>query len=148
MRRGGPGRRSPVVFGAAPPPRRPGLEEEGAADQRRDNVLSVRITADALLAVDLLVHAGVARSRSEAAALLIEAGVRSNRALFERIEGLKEELADLRSLASQLAVPRSGAGSAPGDAGRASGATVTPASGVEGEPVHPPRGPESSPQAR
>jgi hypothetical protein len=79
-------------------------------------VLAVRVTPDALLAVDVLVHAGLARSRSEAAALLIDAGVRSNRALFAKIESLKEELTQLRALAQGLqaeGTPGQGGGGEP-----------------------------------
>jgi hypothetical protein len=90
--------------------------EGGEAEARREAVLAVRVTPDALLAVDVLVHAGLARSRSEAAALLIDAGVRSNRALFAKIESLKEELTQLRALAQGLqaeGTPGQGGGGEP-----------------------------------
>ncbi len=93
MRRGG---RAPEGPGEVPARR-------GEGQERRDNVISVRVTSEALLAIDMLVHGGVARSRSEAAALLIEAGVRSNRTLFQKISTLRQELSELHTLAADLA---------------------------------------------
>jgi|GEM_PF-4909914 len=79
------------------------LSVDDAGDNRRDGVISVRVTGSTLLCIDLLLHAGVARSRSDAAALLIDSGIRSKKALFDKIEALKQDIADIRTLAEGLA---------------------------------------------
>lgn len=118
MREGGPG-------GGGGGPR--GARAEG--EERRDNVMSVRVTNEALLAIDMLVHGGVARSRSEAAALLIEAGVRSNHTLFQKISTLREELSELHILAAELTRGERPAGDAPPAAAGSPGADTAESSG-------------------
>lgn len=69
----------------------------------RDNVLSLRIGDAELAAVDALVDIGVAKSRSEAAAWLLSAGIKANEALFEKSRTLLEEVRRLREEAQRLA---------------------------------------------
>ena len=91
--------------------------------------MSVRVTNEALLAIDMLVHGGVARSRSEAAALLIEAGVRSNHTLFQKISTLREELSELHTLAAELTRGERPAGDAPPAVAVSPGAGTAESSG-------------------
>ena len=64
--------------------------------QSRGNVVMVRVNDEALAHLDMLVEAEIAKSRSESAALLINEGIRANRALFERIGSITSQIADLR----------------------------------------------------
>ena len=57
---------------------------EGAFNARK-KVVMVRLNDDSVERLDDLVEAGIAGSRSEAAAYLIGEGVEANRALFDRI---------------------------------------------------------------
>jgi Arc/MetJ-type ribon-helix-helix transcriptional regulator len=66
---------------------------------RRSNVVMVRLTDDAVSHLDLLVDAGLFNSRSEAAAFLVGAGIEANRELLAQtakhgaeIKKVREEL--------------------------------------------------------
>jgi hypothetical protein len=69
----------------------------GTALQNRGNVVMVRINDEALKVLDMLVEAEVVKSRSQAAAYLINAGIENNQALFDKIRETTEKIAALRS---------------------------------------------------
>ena len=69
----------------------------GEALQSRGNVVMVRVNDDTLLHLDMLVQSELCKSRSEAAALLIAEGIKSNQQLFDRIRKITDQIADLRS---------------------------------------------------
>lgn len=69
----------------------------GEALQGRGNVVMVRVNDDTLSHLDMLVEAELAKSRSEAAAMLITEGIKSNQQLFERIREITDKIAGLRS---------------------------------------------------
>ena len=58
----------------------------------RDSVVMVRVNKESLAKLDDLVEAGIANSRSEAAAFLIAEGTKSRSDLFEKIAGKVEEI--------------------------------------------------------
>lgn len=68
----------------------------GEALQGRGNVVMVRVNDDTLAHLDMLVEAEMARSRSEAAALLISEGMKTNGPLFDRIRQITDQIAALR----------------------------------------------------
>lgn len=68
----------------------------GEALQGRGNVVMVRVNDETLAHLDMLVEAELARSRSEAAALLIGEGMKANAPLFERIRQITDQIAALR----------------------------------------------------
>ena len=80
-----------------------GATERGAAEGTRDTVISFRASDDDAAAVEALVEVGIMRTRSEAAAWLLHSGVNANRALFERVAGLKRDIASLREEARKIA---------------------------------------------
>jgi hypothetical protein len=82
----------------------------------RDNVVTLRVTDEDIAAVDALVDVGISRTRSEAAAWLLHAGLEANRALFERARGIAEEVRRLREEAQQLAREHAVEAGAPVDA--------------------------------
>ncbi len=69
----------------------------GEALQGRGNVVMVRVNDDTLEHLDMLVEAELARSRSEAAALLISEGMKANQQLFSRIREITDQISALRS---------------------------------------------------
>lgn len=68
-----------------------------SALENRGNVVMVRVNDEALRHLDMLVEAEVTSSRSESAAFLINEGIRANSALFDKIRGITEQIADLRA---------------------------------------------------
>jgi hypothetical protein len=68
----------------------------------RGNVLMVRVNDETLKAIDMLVEAGVCKSRSEGAAFLMNQGIEASSALFERIGGITDQIAELRSQLRQV----------------------------------------------
>ena len=83
---------------------------------RRSNVVMVRLTDDAVLHLDQLVDAGLFSSRSEAAAFLVGAGIDANRELLTQtakhgaeIKKVREELrqAIVKSLRNRKPQPTS-----------------------------------------
>lgn len=68
----------------------------GDALQGRGNVVMVRINDEALSYLDMLVEADVVKSRSEAAAWLINEGVNANQSLFEKIGEVTQQISALR----------------------------------------------------
>ena len=70
----------------------------------RNTVMTIRVTDEANKKLNMLVNAGIFKSRSESAAFLIEEGIKSQEKLFgkiterlETIEKLKSELKDIVS---------------------------------------------------
>ena len=68
----------------------------------RGNTVMVRVNDEALAKLDMLVSSGICKSRSESAAFLLQRGIDSSAALFDRIadvtakiDTLQAELADL-----------------------------------------------------
>jgi Arc/MetJ-type ribon-helix-helix transcriptional regulator len=70
-----------------------------------DYVVAVKVSPDAQDKLEQLVQAGVFRSRAEAAGFLIEEGIKTQSALFERVKGKLAEIerlkAELRGLVAQ-----------------------------------------------
>ena len=68
----------------------------GDALQGRGNVVMVRVNDEALGYLDMLVEADVVKSRSEAAAWLINEGVQANLSLFQKIGEVTNQISALR----------------------------------------------------
>lgn len=69
----------------------------GEALQGRGNVVMVRVNDETLQHLDMLVEAELARSRSEAAAMLITEGMKVNKQVFDRIREITDQIQALRS---------------------------------------------------
>ena len=71
----------------------------------RDSVVMVRVDKESLAKLDDLVDAGLANSRSEAAAYLIGEGVKSRKGMFdkiaEKIENIRKAKEELREILEQ-----------------------------------------------
>ena len=71
----------------------------------RDSVVMVRVDKESLAKLDDLVEAGLANSRSEAAAYLISEGVKSRKGMFdkigEKIENIRKAKEELREMLEQ-----------------------------------------------
>jgi hypothetical protein len=65
--------------------------------QNRDNVVMVRVHKDTLRQLDMLVDGEITRSRSESAAFLIGEGIKANKALFDKIKGVTDQIEKLRA---------------------------------------------------
>lgn len=72
---------------------------EAAKTGTRDNVIMVRVNDETFKKLNSLVEAEIFQSRSESAAFLIEAGIRAERALFEKIA---EKVSEIRRLKEEL----------------------------------------------
>jgi hypothetical protein len=62
----------------------------------RGNAVMVRVNDEALAKLDMLIAAGVCKSRSESAAFLLQCGIEGSAALFDRIESVSSKIAALR----------------------------------------------------
>jgi len=62
----------------------------------REQVVMVRVNDELLKHLDMLVEAGICRSRSSAATFMIREGIKANRALFKKISDVAEQIAALR----------------------------------------------------
>ncbi|MFN7035021.1 MAG: hypothetical protein ACK4SN_01535 [Bellilinea sp.] len=69
----------------------------GEALQSRGNVVMVRVNDETLKHLDMLVEAEIAKSRSEAAALLISEGIKHNAELFSHIQQVTDQIIQLRN---------------------------------------------------
>jgi hypothetical protein len=91
------------------------LPEEGPADfisgvreavnralSKRENVVMVRVSDEALHYLDMLVEAGITKSRSESAAFLVNEGIKASSQLFERIEEIIDQITALRQQLSAI----------------------------------------------
>jgi hypothetical protein len=67
-----------------------------AALTGRGNTVMVRVNDEALAKLDMLVQAGICKSRSESAAFLLQRGIESSGALFDRIESVTSRITALR----------------------------------------------------
>src|SRR5438132_14045277 len=78
---------------------------ERAISAKDDYMLAVKVSQDAQIKLGQLVQAGVFGTRAEAAAFLIDEGIKTQTALFERVEqtfGESERLrAELRGLVGE-----------------------------------------------
>ena len=72
---------------------------EKAISAKDDYVVAVKISPEAQDKLEQLVQAGVFRSRAEAAGFLIDEGIRTQAALFERVQ---QKLAEIERLRSEL----------------------------------------------
>jgi hypothetical protein len=70
---------------------------ERAISAKDDYVVAVKVSHNAQERLDQLVHGGVFRSRAEAAAFLIDEGIKVQSALFERVEQKLSEIERLRA---------------------------------------------------
>jgi len=72
---------------------------EKAMSAKDDYVVAVKISPEAQDKLEQLVQAGVFRNRAEAAGFLIEEGIKTQSALFERV---KQKLAEIERLRAEL----------------------------------------------
>lgn len=70
---------------------------EKAISAKDDYVVAVKISPEAQDKLEQLVQAGVFRSRAEAAGFLIDEGIRTQSALFERVQQKLGEIERLRA---------------------------------------------------
>ena len=67
-----------------------------AALSGRDNAVMVRVNDEALSKLDMLIEAGICKSRSECAAFLLQRGIDSSGALFDRIQSVTSQITKMR----------------------------------------------------
>jgi hypothetical protein len=79
------------------------LAELGQMKDAKDNVVSCRVDAQDLAAIDTLIEAGLRSTRSDAASWLIHAGIKSQAELFSRVEATVDQIRRLRQEAQTMA---------------------------------------------
>ena len=62
----------------------------------RGNAVMVRVNDEALAKLDMLVEAGICKSRSESAAFLLQRGIDSSGALYDRIQSVTSQITKMR----------------------------------------------------
>jgi Arc/MetJ-type ribon-helix-helix transcriptional regulator len=67
-----------------------------AALSGRGNTVMVRVNDEALKKLDMLVEAGICKSRSESVAFLLQRGIEGSGAIFDRIESVTAKIAKMR----------------------------------------------------
>ncbi|HKR12491.1 MAG TPA: hypothetical protein VJT15_10560 [Pyrinomonadaceae bacterium] len=72
---------------------------EKAISAKDDYVVAVKVTPESQEKLEALVQAGVFRNRAEAAAFLIEEGIKTQSALFERV---RQKLSEIERLRAEL----------------------------------------------
>src|SRR5256714_13019409 len=72
---------------------------ERAISAKDDYMLAVKVSSDASNKLGQLVQAGVFGTRAEAAAFLVDEGIKTQTALFERVE---QKLAEIERLRAEL----------------------------------------------
>jgi Arc/MetJ-type ribon-helix-helix transcriptional regulator len=72
---------------------------ERAISAKDDYVVAVKVSPAAQEKVDQLVAAGIFRNRAEAAGFLVEEGIKTQTALFERVQ---QKLAEIERLRAEL----------------------------------------------
>ena len=72
---------------------------EKAISAKDDYVVAVKISPEAQEKLEALVQAGVFRNRAEAASFLIDEGIKTQSALFERV---RQKLAEIERLRAEL----------------------------------------------
>lgn len=70
---------------------------ERAISAKDDYVVAVKISPTAQEKVDQLVQAGIFRNRAEAAGFLVEEGIKTQSALFDRVQAKLAEIERLRA---------------------------------------------------
>ena len=70
---------------------------ERALSAKDDYVVAVKVSHDAQERLEQLIQAGVFRTRAEAAAFLIDEGIKSQTELFDRVETKLSEIERLRA---------------------------------------------------
>ncbi len=72
------------------------MESLEAALTGRGNSVMVRVNDETLAKLDMLVASGICKSRAESAAILLQRGIESSGALFDRIESVTNRITQLR----------------------------------------------------
>ena len=72
---------------------------ERAMSAKDEYVVAVKVSPEAQEKVDQLVQAGIFRSRAEAASFLIDEGIKTQSALFDRVQ---QKLAEIERLRAEL----------------------------------------------
>jgi hypothetical protein len=72
------------------------VESLEAALVGRGNAVMVRVNDAALEKLDMLIASSICKSRSEAAAFLLQRGFESSAALFDRVASVTNQITDLR----------------------------------------------------
>ncbi|MBN1933564.1 MAG: hypothetical protein JW934_02805 [Anaerolineae bacterium] len=72
------------------------METLESALSGRGNAVMVRVNDEALAKLDMLVAAGICKSRSESAAFLLQRGIESSAKLFDRIESVTSKISKLQ----------------------------------------------------
>jgi hypothetical protein len=72
------------------------METLESALSGRGNSVMVRVNDEALAKLDMLVAAGICKSRSESAAFLLQRGIEASARLFDRIESVTTQITRLR----------------------------------------------------
>jgi hypothetical protein len=62
----------------------------------RGNAVMVRVNDEALEKLDMLIAAGICKSRSESAAFLLQRGIEASAPMFDRISGVTDQIGRLR----------------------------------------------------
>jgi hypothetical protein len=75
-----------------------------ARSEERNNVVMVRLSDDALARINQLVDSTLVSSRSEGAAVLIGAGIESQKELFGRLTAHTDEIRKLKEQLRQVAM--------------------------------------------
>jgi hypothetical protein len=108
--------------------------ESPNGENRRSNVLSLRVDDRTLGAIDSLVEAGLFSTRAESATWLLQAGVAANGELFDQIN---TTVAEIRRLREELQRKMNAATGAPSQDGDTTAPQDTqPTQTGEGEPQH------------
>lgn len=71
--------------------------------QAKDNVVTCRVDAQDLAAIDTLIEAGIRSTRSDAASWLIHAGIQAQADLFARVDATVDQIRRLRQEAQTMA---------------------------------------------
>jgi hypothetical protein len=72
------------------------VESLEAALTGRGNAVMVRVNDEALSKLDMLIEAGICKSRSESAAFLLQRGIDSSGPLFDRIQSVTSQITRMR----------------------------------------------------
>ena len=67
-----------------------------AALSGRGNAVMVRVNDEALAKLDMLVEAGICKSRSESAAFLLQRGIDSSGTIYDRITSVTSQISKMR----------------------------------------------------
>jgi hypothetical protein len=72
------------------------VESLESALSGRGNAVMIRVNDEALAKLDMLIEAGICKSRSESAAFLLQRGIDSSGALFDRIQSVTTQITKMR----------------------------------------------------